>query len=61
MFINHRDINFTEVVLALLIQAFRFSPSNAEISWKIGGIVVPMVVGGDKSTPQLPLIVEQIK
>ncbi|KJA19127.1 hypothetical protein HYPSUDRAFT_144149 [Hypholoma sublateritium FD-334 SS-4] len=49
-----------KVVLALLIQAFRFSPSKAEIAWKIGGIVVPTVVGGDKNTPQLPIIVEKI-
>lgn len=49
-----------EVVLSLLIQAFRFSPSKAQIFWQMSGIVVPIVVGGDPNTPQLPLVVERV-
>ncbi|KJA27942.1 hypothetical protein HYPSUDRAFT_34176 [Hypholoma sublateritium FD-334 SS-4] len=49
-----------KVVLSLLIQAFRFSPSKAQIFWQMSGIVVPIVVGGDPNTPQLPLVVERV-
>lgn len=49
-----------EVVLSLLIESFRFSPSKAEIAWQMTGVVTPAVVGTDLTKPQLPLIVERV-
>jgi len=58
------DLNVTssEVVLSLLIEAFKISPSkDKEIVWQMNTIVSPAVVGSDKSRPQLPLVVELAK
>ncbi|KAF8962738.1 cytochrome P450 [Flammula alnicola] len=48
-----------KVVLLLLIDAFRFSPSDKEIFWKMSGIAVPTLAKSGKLHPELPLIVER--
>jgi len=48
-----------EVVLSLLIEAFKFSPpKDKEVIWHMNAIATPAVVGSDLSRPQLPLVVE---
>ncbi|KAF9011994.1 cytochrome P450 [Cyathus striatus] len=44
-----------KVVLAMLLESFKFSPSNKEIFWAMNGITTPTVVGGDPSVPSLPM------
>ncbi|KAF8824960.1 hypothetical protein HHX47_DHR7000729 [Lentinula edodes] len=53
----------SEVVIAMLVENFKFSTSqNKEIFWQMSGIASPVVVGGSNSGhPQLPLIVELAK
>ncbi|KAJ3797629.1 cytochrome P450 [Lentinula aff. detonsa] len=47
-----------KVVIAMLVENFRFSPSlDKEIFWQMSGIASPVVVGGN-GHPQLPLKVE---
>ena len=48
-----------EVVLSLLIESFEFTPSEKEICWQMGGIVVPIVVGGE-TRPQPPVVVKLV-
>lgn len=48
-----------EVILSLLIESFDFTPSEKEIYWEMGGIVTPMVVGGE--THQLPVVVKLVQ
>jgi len=50
-----------KVVLSLLIESFKFSPSNKEIVWYMAGIASPAVPGSKSSGSQLPLIVELAK
>jgi len=45
-----------KVVLSMLLETLKFSSSEKEIYWKIGGSVSPMVKG-DESHPQLPVVV----
>ena len=47
----------TEVILAILMQSFRFKPSNKPVVWNYSNIVFPTVVGND-SAVSLPLTVE---
>jgi hypothetical protein len=52
-----------EVVLSLLIESFRFSPSDKEVIWQMHGIASPTVKSNSKSgtpLPQLPLVVELV-
>ncbi|KAF9479975.1 cytochrome P450 [Pholiota conissans] len=49
-----------KVVLMLLIESFRFSPSKEKIFWQMAGITTPVVVGSDNKAPQLPLIIERV-
>ncbi|KAF8955775.1 cytochrome P450 [Flammula alnicola] len=49
-----------KVVMILLIESFRFSPTKKEISWQMNGITTPVVVGRKGMHPQLPLIVERV-
>lgn len=53
----------SEVVIAMLVENFKFSPPlDKEIFWQMAGIASPVVVGGsDSMHPQLPLIVEAVK
>ncbi|KAJ3901204.1 cytochrome P450 [Lentinula edodes] len=46
---------FTEVVISILVETFKFSPSDkdSEIFWQMNGVTAP-VVGKDKH-PQLPM------
>ncbi|KAF8969648.1 cytochrome P450 [Flammula alnicola] len=48
-----------KVVLLLLIESFRFSPTK-EIAWQMTGITTPIVVGSEPEVPQLPLLVERV-
>ncbi|KAF8824009.1 hypothetical protein HHX47_DHR9000115 [Lentinula edodes] len=52
-----------KVVIAMLVENFKFSPPpDKEIFWQMAGIASPVVVGGsDSMHPQLPLIVEAVK
>jgi cytochrome P450 len=49
-----------KVVLFMLIESFRFSPSKQEIIWEMNGITSPNVKGGDGKFPLMPLLVERI-
>ncbi|KAF9482535.1 cytochrome P450 [Pholiota conissans] len=49
-----------KVVLMLLVESFRFKPTQDEILWQMTGITTPVVVGSKKTVPQLPLIVEKV-
>ncbi|KAF8202143.1 cytochrome P450 [Pholiota molesta] len=49
-----------KVVLLLLVESFKFTPSKHEIFWQMTGITTPVVVGSTKTVPQLPLIVERV-
>ncbi|KAJ3912269.1 cytochrome P450 [Lentinula edodes] len=53
----------SEVVIAMLVENFKFSPPlDKEIFWQMAGIASPVVVGGsDSMHPRLPLIVEAVK
>ncbi|KAF8199601.1 cytochrome P450 [Pholiota molesta] len=48
-----------KVVLLLLIDAFRFRPSDKEIFWQMNGIATPVLAKGTNKHPQLPMIVER--
>lgn len=45
-----------KVVLSVLLNKFRFSPSGKEIGWTMNGIAGPYVKGADRTRPQLPII-----
>ncbi|KAJ3829903.1 cytochrome P450 [Lentinula raphanica] len=48
-----------KVVIAMLIENFKFSPSvNKEIFWQMSGVASPVVVAAENGHPQLPLTVE---
>ncbi|KAF8150633.1 cytochrome P450 [Crassisporium funariophilum] len=49
-----------KVVLLLLIESFKFSPSAKEIFWQMNAIATPTVKGGS-SRSQMPMIVELVK
>ncbi|KAF8966257.1 cytochrome P450 [Flammula alnicola] len=49
-----------KVVLLLLIESFRFSPTKDEIAWQMTGLTTPIVVGRKPEVPQLPLLVERV-
>ncbi|KAI0059680.1 cytochrome P450 [Artomyces pyxidatus] len=49
-----------KVALSHLVRSFRFSPSQAEIVWKYGGITTPAVKGTDTYGPKLPMVVERL-
>ena len=49
-----------EVVLCLLIESFRFSPSGKEVVWNMAALAIPTVPSSGSSTPQLPLCVEKV-
>lgn len=55
-------INFTEVVLALLLDAFRFAPTDQKVIWRWNGVVQPTTEeaqnsqnGGETLTLQLKM------
>ncbi|KAJ7274475.1 cytochrome P450 [Mycena haematopus] len=49
------DLLCSEVVLCLLVERFKFSLSDKDVSWQMSSIAVPAVEG---TKPQLPLKVE---
>ena len=50
---------YTEVVLTLLINSFKFTPSDKQIIWKMHGITSPAVAGEpDPTKVQLPMVVQ---
>ncbi|KAF8908659.1 cytochrome P450 [Gymnopilus junonius] len=52
-----------KVVLSLLVESFRFSPSVKEISWQMNAIATPILKEDRKKTlphSQLPLVVELV-
>lgn len=50
-----------EIVLSLLIDSFKFSPSDKEIFWKMGGIARPTVSSPYNPDSQLPIMMELIE
>ncbi|EIM80362.1 cytochrome P450 [Stereum hirsutum FP-91666 SS1] len=48
-----------KIVLSLLISTFKFTPSKKSVSWKLGGVLLPMEEGS--LTPSLPLVVSLVK
>lgn len=48
-----------KVILSLLIESFRFAPSNKEIYWQMTSIATPTVVG-EGGKVQLPLLVSKV-
>ncbi len=53
-------VPLVEVVLLLLIESFRFHPTEDKILWHMTGVATPVVVDSSKETPQLPLLVEKV-
>ncbi|KAF5316332.1 hypothetical protein D9619_006492 [Psilocybe cf. subviscida] len=49
-----------KVVLFMLVENFRFSPSKQEIVWEMNGITSPNVKGSGSKVPTMPLLVERI-
>jgi len=45
----------SEVVLSVLVESFKFSPTDKEITWKMGALSSPAVK--DCREPQLPLVI----
>ncbi|PPQ88841.1 hypothetical protein CVT25_010440 [Psilocybe cyanescens] len=50
-----------KIVLSLLIEDFKFSPSDKEIFWRMGGIAQPTVSNFYNPNFQLPIIVQSIQ
>nr|BED43038.1 cytochrome P450 monooxygenase [Trametes versicolor] len=44
------------IAVAHLVLAFKFTPSDKEIVWKLGGIVSPSVRGSDSMKPEFPVV-----
>jgi hypothetical protein len=53
------DVVSSEVVLSILIESFKFSPSDKEIFWQMNSIATPTVVGGNGKN-ELPLRVSKV-
>ncbi|KAF8264769.1 cytochrome P450 [Lactarius quietus] len=51
---------YTEVALSRIIPAFRLAPTEAEIVWKLGGLLTPSVKESVKSGPaKLPVMISR--
>lgn len=51
------ELPFAEVVLSLLIEAFKLcSSEDKEVVWHITSILTPAIVGSDMFLPQFPLV-----
>ncbi|TCD71091.1 cytochrome P450-dit2 [Steccherinum ochraceum] len=48
-----------KIVLSVLLETFKFSPSNKDIYWHLGGLQSP-AIGREGAKAQMPLIVERI-
>lgn len=44
----------------LLIESFRFHPTEDKILWQMAGVTTPVVVESSNKAPQLPLLVEKV-
>lgn len=51
----------SEVVLSILLETFRFSPSKREIDWLMNGIVTPTLKGDVTESPYLPIKVALVQ
>ena len=49
-----------EVVLAVLLRTFKFSPSGKEVVWNLAGVNYP-TVGGTSNKPSMPLKIELLR
>lgn len=58
--ISYNTFPTAEVVLSLLIEAFKFSPPKEEIEWLMNGIASPVVKGLNDGNSMMPLLVEKI-
>jgi hypothetical protein len=57
---THSFMIAIEVVLLLLIDAFKFSPPKQEIEWLMNSIASPTVKGSESTVPIMPLHVERV-
>ncbi|KAI8976646.1 cytochrome P450 [Trametes punicea] len=48
------------IAVAHLVLAFKFTPSDKEIVWKLGGIVSPSVRGSTSMKPEFPVVLSRI-
>ncbi len=48
------------IAIAHLVLAFKFTPSDKEIVWKLGGIVSPSVRGSDSMKPEFPVVMSRV-
>ena len=56
------NVSTTEMVLATIIDAFKFEfIEGKEIIWNLGGIQTPAVKGAEAQTPHMPLRVSPAK
>jgi len=45
--------------MSILVKLFKFSPApNKKIVWQMSTVATPVVVDGDSSLPQLPVVIE---
>ncbi len=54
------DTMSVEVVLSVLIKTFKFTASDKDIVWNLGGIKYP-TVGYESNKPSMPITVEVIE
>ncbi|KAF5351555.1 hypothetical protein D9758_007246 [Tetrapyrgos nigripes] len=50
-----------KVVMSILIDSFKFTPADKEITWQMGAVATPVVVNDTGSLPQLPVILHLTK
>ncbi|KAH9917675.1 cytochrome P450 [Epithele typhae] len=48
------------VIISHLILAFRFTPSDKKIVWRMAGLVSPSVRGSKLTRPELPVMIERL-
>ncbi|KAF5316745.1 hypothetical protein D9619_006488 [Psilocybe cf. subviscida] len=61
---SHLGFKFSQlemkVVICLLVEAFRFSPSKQDIIWHMNPVASPTIKGNDSLVPVMPIVVERI-
>ncbi|KAI0332873.1 cytochrome P450 [Cubamyces sp. BRFM 1775] len=48
------------IAVAHLVMQFKFTPSDKEIVWKLGGIVSPSVRGSKSMKPEFPVVISRV-
>ena len=52
---------FAELILAVLLEGFIFSPGSKDITWYMNAIASPAVKGSEDASPRLPLNISLVK